>query len=79
MDDPAVFTNFVKKILRVTNQKTNGVITNFGESFGYLLDNNDGDIDTFVVDVHYTNNARAAEQRILISNNVTQGLKSMFF
>ena len=28
---------------------------------------------------HYVNNARATEQIILISNNVTQGLKSMFF
>ena len=29
MDDPAVFTNFVKNTLRVTTQKTVDVITNF--------------------------------------------------
>ena len=49
------------------------------ESFGELLAVNDRDIDTFSKDTHSANNARAAAQRILISNNVTQGLKSMFF
>ena len=39
---------------------------------------NNGDIDTFVKDTHYVNNTRAAAQRILISKDVTKGLKSIF-
>ena len=49
------------------------------ESFGELLAINDGDIDTFVKDIHSANNSRASAQRILISNNVTQGLSAMLF
>ena len=49
------------------------------EYFGYFLAVNDGDIDTFVNDSHSTNIYRAAVQRTLISNIVTQGLKSVFF
>ena len=79
MDNPAVFTNLVRNTLRVNTQRTIGVIKNFLESFGGLLVVNDGDIDTFVKDTHSVNNARAAAQRILISNNFTQGIKSMFF
>ena len=40
---------------------------------------NDIDINTFVKDTHSTNNTRASLHIILISNNVTQVLKSMFF
>ena len=40
---------------------------------------NNGDIDTFVKDTHYVNNTRAAVQRILISKDVTKGLKSIFY
>ena len=79
MDDPAVFTNFVRNTLGVTTQRKIHVMTNFVESFEELLAVNDVDIDTFVKDAHSGNNVRAAAQRILIRNNVTQGLKSMFF
>ena len=79
MDDPAVFTNFVINTLTVTTQQKIDVIMNFVESFGDFIAVNDGDIDTFVKDTHSANNSGAAAQRILISNNVTQGLKSMFF
>ena len=79
LDDPAVFTNFVRNTLMVTTQRTIDVITNFVEYFGYLLALNDGDIDTFVKYTHSVNNARAAAQIILVSNNFTQGLKSFFF
>ena len=51
---------------------------NFVESFGELLAVNDGDIKTFVKYTHSVNNTRAVAQIILISNNVTQGLKSFF-
>ena len=78
MDDPAVFTKFVINTLRVTNQQKINVITNFVESFGKLLAVNDGDIDTFVQYDHSANNDGASAQRILISNNVAQGLKSIF-
>ena len=78
MDDPAVFTNFVRKTLGVTNQQMIDVTMKFVESFGDLLDVNDGDIDTFVKDTHSVNNSKVAAQIILISNNVTQGLKSIF-
>ena len=77
MDDPVVFTYIVINTLGVTTQKTIDVIMNFVGSFGDLLAVNDGDIDTFVKDTHYENNSRAVEHRILIGNNVTQGLKSM--
>ena len=53
-------------------------ITNFVESSGNLIAANDVDIDTFVKDTHYANNGRVVSQKILISNNVTQGLKYMF-
>ena len=78
MDDPAVFTNFVRNTLRVNTQQIINVITNFVGFFGDLPAVNDVDIDTFFKNTHSVNNARAAAQRILISNNVTQGLKSMF-
>ena len=78
MDDPEVFTNFVRNTLRVTTNQTIDLITNFMESFGGLLAVNDGVIDTFVKYTHSTNNARADAQNILTSNNVTQGHKSMF-
>ena len=77
LDDPAVFTDFVRKKIGFITQQTIGVITNFVESFGGLLAVNDVDIDTFFKDTHSANNARAAVKRILISNNATQGIKSM--
>ena len=52
MDDPAVFTYFVRNTLRFTTQQKNDVITNFFKSSGYLLAVNDGDIDTFVKYTH---------------------------
>ena len=79
MDDPAVFSYFTRNTLIVTTQQTIDIITNFVESFGDLLAVNDGDIETFVKDAHSANNTRAAAQRILISNSVTQGLKSISF
>ena len=79
MDDPAVFTNLIINTLGVTNQQTIYVITKNLDYFGDLLDVNDGDIGTFVKDTYSSNNTRAIGQRILISNNVTQGIKSMFF
>ena len=79
MDNPAVFTNFLRNTVGFTTQKTINVIANFIKYFGYLLAVNDGDIDTFVKDNHSVNNARADAQRILISNSITQGLKSKFF
>ena len=78
MDDPAVFTDFVRNTLGVTTKWTIDIIANLVESFGDLLTVNVGDIETFVKDTHSENNARAAAQIILISNRVTQGLKSMF-
>ena len=74
-----VFTDFLINTLGVTTQKTIDVIINFVEYFGDFLALNDGDIDTFVKDTHYVNNARASAQIIFISNNITQGLKSMFY
>ena len=79
MDDIAVFTAFVRNTLGVTTHQMIDVITNFLEYFGYLLAVNDGYIEIFFKDTHSMNNARSAAQRILISNNVTQGLKSMFW
>ena len=78
MDDPAVFTNFLRNTVGVTTKQKIYVIKNFMESFGYLISVNDGYIETFVKDNHSTNNDRAAAQRIFISNNINQGLKSMF-
>ena len=79
VDDPAVFTDFVINTLEVTTQQTIDAIANFVESFGGLLAVNDSDIETFFKDNHSANNSREDAQRILISNNVTQGLKYMFF
>ena len=78
MDDPSVFTIFLRNTVGVTTKQKIYVIKNFMESFGYLLSVNDGYIETFVKDNHSTNNDRAAAQRIFISNNINQGLKSMF-
>ena len=78
MDDPEIITNFLINTLGINTQKTIDLITNFVESFGVLLPVNDGDIDTFIKDAHSANNFRVAAQRILIINNITQGLKSMF-
>ena len=78
MDDPAVFTNFVRNTPRVTTQQIIDVITKFVEYFGDLITVNDIDINTSVKDTQSTNNTRASAHIILISNNVTQGLKSMF-
>ena len=78
MDDPAVFTNFVKITHGVTTQQTIDVNVNFVESFGGFIAFNFGDIDNFVKDTHYANNSRAAAQRIFVIKNVTQGLKSIF-
>ena len=75
MEDPAVFINFTRNTLGVTTQKTINIIKNSVESFGELLAVSDGYIDIFVKDTHSANNSRAAAQRILISDNVTKGLK----
>ena len=40
---------------------------------------NDGNIEMFFKDTYSANDSRAAAQRILVSNNVNQGLKSMYF
>ena len=79
MDDPAVFTDFVINTLGFTTHQMIDVITNFVKSFWDLLAGKYGDIDTFAKDTHYTNNTRSAMQRILIRNNINQGLKYMFF
>ena len=79
MDDPEVFTKFSINTLSVTFKQTINVIKNFVECFGGSLALNYGDIDNFVKDTHSANSARAAAQIILSSNNVTQGLKPMFF
>ena len=79
MDDPALYTNFLRNTLGITTQQTTDLIMNVLKSFTDLLAVNDGYIDTFVKCTHYAKNARAAAQRILISNNVNQGLKYMFF
>ena len=71
IDDPEVFTDFVRNNLRVTTQQKNDVITNFVESFWYLLAVNDGYIDTFIKYNHSTKNSRASAKIILISNNVS--------
>ena len=78
MDDPTLFTDFVRNTLWFTNQQKIDLIANFVETFWILLALNDRDIEKFVKDTHSVNISRAAAQRILISNNVTQGLKSMF-
>ena len=75
MYDPEVSTDFFRNTLGVSTQQTIDIITNFLKYFGGLIAVNDGDIDTFLKDTHSANNARAAAQIILISNNVTQGLK----
>ena len=54
------------------------MITNFVESFRDLLSVNDGNIEFFFKDTYSANDSRAAAQRILVSNNVNQGLKSMY-
>ena len=63
MDDPAVFSDFVRNNLVVTTQWTIDVITNFLGYFGELLAVNDGDIDTFVKDTHSMNNSRTDAQK----------------
>ena len=78
MDDPAVFSDFVRNNLVVTTQWTIDVITNVLGYFGELLAVNDGDIDNFVKDTHSMNNSRTDAQKILIRNNVTHGFKSFF-
>ena len=79
MDDPAVFTDFVRNTLGLTTQRTIDVITNVLEPFGDLLEMNDGYIDNFVKDNHSANITRVSAQRILVTNKVTQVLKYMFF
>ena len=79
MQDPAVFVDFVRNIFGITTQVTIDTITNFVGSFGDFLVVNDEYIDTFSKDTHSANHARAAAQRILIINNITQGIKSMLF
>ena len=79
IDDPSVFTDFARNTFGITNQRTIDVITNFVESFGEFIAVNDEYIDAFVKDTNYAYNPRAAKQRILISNNVTKGLKFMVF
>ena len=78
MDNPAVLTDFARNTIGVTTKQLIEVIINVVESFRDLLYLNDDNIDTFVKDTHSANNAIAAGQRMLISNNVTQGFKSMF-
>ena len=78
MDDLAVFTNFMRNTLVVNTQQMNYVVTNVLGKFGELLDVDDEYIDTFVKDAHSVNNDIAVAQIILIRNNITQGLKSMF-
>ena len=78
MDDLAVFTNFMRNTLVVNTQQMNYVVTNVLGEFGELLDVDDEYIDTFVKDAHSVNNDIAVAQIILIRNNITQGLKSMF-
>ena len=79
IDDPELFTNFRKKhpqgyysAKNRRNKKLRGILRGLtsGEWWRYCH---------FFKDTHAANNARAAAQRILISNNVTQGLKSMLF
>ena len=79
MDDPVVFTDLVRNTLSVTTPLTITVITNFVESFGELLAENYGNTDTFVKYTYSVNSDRSAAQRILINNNINQGLKYMFF
>ena len=79
MDDPVVFNHFIISTLGVTSQRVIDLIMNFVGSFGDLIAVNDVNIDTFYKYTHSENNARAAAQRILISNNITQGLKYNFF
>ena len=79
MDDSVVFIDLVRKTLRFTTQQTIDIITNCVESFGGLLAVNNGDIVTFFKANHSANNPRAAAQRILISNNITQALNPYFF
>ena len=79
MDDPALFTNFVRNTLGVNTQQIINAITNLVESFWGLLVVNDGDIDTFSNIPILRNNTRVAAQRIFIGNNATQVLKSIFF
>ena len=78
MDDPAVFTEFLRNTLGVTTQQKIDKTTNFVESFGGLLVANYRNIDTFVKDTHSVNNFIASAQITLIRNNVTQGLKPFF-
>ena len=79
MENPALFTNFMRNILGVTAHQTINIIKNSVESFGDLLAVNDRDIDTFVKYTQYLNNNRVTAQIILISNSVNQELKSMLF
>ena len=69
MDDPTLFTDFVRNTLWFTNQQKIDLIANFVETFWILLALNDRDIEKFVKDTHSVNISRAAAQRILISNN----------
>ena len=78
MDDLAVFTNLMRNTLVVNTQQMNYVVKNVLGKFGELLDVDDEYIDTFVKDAHSVNNDIAVAQIILIRNNITQGLKSMF-
>ena len=70
MDDPAVFTNFVKITHGVTTQQTIDVNAIFVESFGGFIAVNVRDIENFVKDTHYANNSRAAAQRILVRKSL---------
>ena len=79
MDQALIFANFLRNILGVTLNRTLNKITRFIETFYDLLSLSENKMDTFVKELHSSNSARSANERILISYNVVMRLKSILF
>ena len=79
MDQALIIANFLQNILSVTLNRTLNEITGFIEKIDDLLSLSDKNIYTFVKEVHSSNSAGSANERILISSNVVMGIKSILF
>ena len=79
MDDHAIFDMFLQNAVNITTLRVRLEVTTFIPTFRALMGTRDDEIDEFVKNVHGTNSARNAQNRILISNGYVMALKAVKF
>ena len=79
MDDPAVYTRFLRGIARITIARVLTEVNSYANTFQALLASTESELNEFVKNTHASNSARTATTKILIPAGSVIVLQSILF